>query len=63
MNTEVKKPWLSRTLWANFAVAAVAFFPGAASFVQSHPLLIVELLACVNFGLRLVSHDKLALQD
>lgn len=58
-----KKPWLSKTLWANFIVAGIAFFPGADNYYHAHPLVVVEFLAIANVVLRLATHDRLSLAD
>lgn len=58
-----KPHYLSKTLWVNFIAASVAFFPGAQDYVAQHPLIIVEVIAVVNFGLRLVTKNALSLSD
>lgn len=58
-----KAPYLSKTLWTNLIVAAVAFFPAAQSYVSAHPLAIVEAFAVVNFVLRLVTKNAISLND
>ena len=58
-----KKPWLSKTLITNTIMAVAAFFPGVQAFMQSHPLALVEALTVANIALRLVTKDKISLQD
>lgn len=56
-----KAPYLSKTLWSNAILAACAFFPGAETFITTHPQLIVAVLAGVNMGLRFFTKDQLSL--
>jgi uncharacterized membrane protein len=59
----MKAPWLSKTLWTNVILAAVAFFPVAQAWVTAHPLVTTEVFAVINFGLRLISKDQISLGD
>lgn len=63
MDTSVKHPILSKTLWANLIIAAVAFFPVAQVFVQAHPQIVMSVLAGVNFALRLVTKNAVGMED
>lgn len=54
-------PYLSKTLWTNAIIAAVAFFPGAQAYVTAHPMIVVEVLAGVNIVLRILTKSKLSL--
>lgn len=59
--SSTKATYLSKTLWTNAILAACAFFPGAETFITTHPQMIVAVLAGVNFALRLFTKDKLTL--
>lgn len=56
----MKKPWLSKTIWANFIIAGLAFVPAIAEKVS--PEQIVLGLTLVNVILRLVTKEKLSLE-
>jgi len=59
---EVKKPILSKTLWVNLLVAALAlFFPLGRDFIASNPSLVVSGMGVVNILLRLVTKSKIQL--
>lgn len=61
---DVKKPWLSKTLWLNVIVAVLAIaVPSAKEFIQVHPELVVVGWSIINSVLRVVSKDSLSLQD
>ena len=63
MSNEVvkKNPVKSKTLWANLIVAAVAFFPGLKDTLT--PEQVAMALAVLNMVLRLVTKDKLGLEE
>lgn len=60
---EKKKPWLSKTILLNAVMAVVAFFPVAQAWVSANPQVFVFGFAAVNFVLRLVTKDKISLQE
>jgi hypothetical protein len=61
---DTKKPWLSKTLWINFGMAALALFvPGAHEWAMMNPEMITIIFTVVNTGLRLASKEKLQLRD
>jgi hypothetical protein len=60
---ENKKPWLSKTLWLNALMAAAAFIPPAKDWMASHMDLVLMGFSALNMALRLVSKDKISLQD
>jgi hypothetical protein len=60
---ENKKPWLSKTLWINVIMAVVAFIPPVSAWIVAHPDVLVIGFTLVNVILRLVSKDKISLQD
>ena len=55
----VKKPWQSKTILANFIVAALAFVPDIAAIVS--PEVVMQGLAIINIVLRLVTKDHIGL--
>lgn len=59
----MKAPYLSKTLWINAIVAAVAFFPGAQTYVQAHPALLIDVFAGINFALRFFTKNAIGLGD
>lgn len=57
-----KNTLLSKTLWINLAVAAMAiFYPPAGDWMTANAEIVVSIVAGVNILLRLVSKDKLVL--
>lgn len=56
-----KKPYKSKTLWANLIVAAVAFFPFVRDYVTPDQILIG--LSGLNIVLRLITKDKIGFED
>lgn len=61
---ETKKPWLSKTLWLNLIMAISAlFFPVVADFIKQHAELTLVFWSVINGVLRLVSKDKISLND
>jgi|JI10StandDraft_1071094.scaffolds.fasta_scaffold2899862_2 hypothetical protein len=64
MLPEVKKPYLSKTLWMNLITAAFAiFYAPAKEWISANPQIVVGALTGLNFLLRLVTKDKVGLQD
>lgn len=59
---EGKKPWLSRTLWAQWIMAGLALFvPGAHEWSAAHPEAVIMIFTLANTVLRLVTKDKIQL--
>lgn len=60
-----KKPWLSKTLWLNFVIAAAALagFPVVGDWIHSHVEVVALGWAGLNAILRLVSSEKLSLNE
>ena len=54
-----KSPFLSRTLWTNFIVALVAFFPVANEWIAGNPLFFTIAFSVVNMFLRFITKDPL----
>ncbi len=59
----MKKPYLSKTLWANWLIATLAFIPSVGDWVASNPQAMTVVFAGVNILLRFVTKDKLQLLD
>lgn len=61
---ESKKPWLSKTLWANAILALVAFLPWdpIQSAISNNPDLVMQIVAGVNIVLRMVTGSKVSLK-
>ena len=59
MIENVKPAWQSKTLWVNFILASVAFFPS----VQEHlsPEKVAAIFTAVNTVLRFITKDKLGI--
>jgi len=57
----MKKPWQSRTLWANVLLAAVAFFPGVSENIT--PERIAAGFSIINIILRWVTKSEIGLTD
>jgi len=61
---DTKKHWLSKTLWTNAVLAVAALFvPGVAAWISTHPEVAAVVWSVVNSVLRLVTKDKLSLED
>jgi hypothetical protein len=56
----MKSPFKSKTLWANFLVAAIAFFPKVSDQLDSSQVMLA--LSFVNVVLRMVTKDKIGLE-
>lgn len=65
VEVESKKPWESKTLWANFIMAAVALIPSqdVQDFFLQNSGVLPMLFLMVNTLLRLVTKDKISLKD
>jgi len=59
----MKKPWLSKTLWANALIALSAFYPPVGAWMAGNADLVLQLLAGLNILLRILTKDKLSLKD
>lgn len=59
----MKPVWASKTLWTNFIMAIVAFFPVAQTYIMGHPMLFTESFIVVNVILRLVTKSQITLGD
>ena len=57
----MKSPLKSKTLWVNFLVAGAAFFPGMVNIMSPDKL--IMLLSVVNVILRVVTKEKLGLEE
>ena len=61
---EVKKPWLSKTLWMNVIIAVTTIaWPRAQWFIIDNVPLVTAGWAVVNMVLRYVSKDTLQITD
>jgi hypothetical protein len=60
----MKKPYKSKTLWINAIVAVLAIaFPPASAWIQSHPDMVMTGFAMLNMLLRVISKDKIGLEE
>lgn len=60
----MKKPWQSKTLIVNVLVAILAIaWPPAHDYVVAHPDVVMYILAGVNVLLRLITKDKIGLEE
>lgn len=60
---ENKAPYKSKTIWVNLLFAVAAFFPQAQEFLKNHPEAVMSGFAVLNMVLRLVSKDKIGLEN
>jgi hypothetical protein len=67
---ENKKPWLSKTILVNsicgLCLALSPFIPalgGISAFVQAHAVEVGVVWSVLGVGLRLITKDKISLQD
>lgn len=61
---EIKKPWLSKTIWLNLAGAILALvYPPASAWLSANAEITFGFFAGLNILLRLVSKDKISLSD
>lgn len=56
-----KRPWRSRTILGNLAVAVVLLIPGAQDLIREYPELITIGLALLNIALRLLTKGGITL--
>lgn len=64
MLDQVKKPWLSKTLWLNAVVAVLALAGiNAGEWVSAHMDIVVAAVAGLNFLLRLITKDKITILE
>lgn len=61
--TGSKKPWLSKTILINAALAVSAFFPPALAWMQGNMELVVAGIGIVNVILRAVTKDKISIGE
>lgn len=55
-----KNPFLSKTLWANFIVAGLAFFPGVAEKFSADQVMM--FMGVLNMILRMVTKEQIGLE-
>lgn len=60
---ETKKPWLSKSVWTNVVMAGLAFIPSVRDWVASHSDVFVWGFSAINLVLRLVTKEKVSLND
>lgn len=60
---ETKKPWQSKTIWINIVCALLPLVPQLRNYVALYPDLSVTLITGVNLLLRVVTKNKISLQD
>lgn len=61
---EKKNPLKSKTLWLNFIAAALAlFYPPAQEWIATHPDAVVAIVSGVNMLLRLITKEKIGLEE
>jgi len=58
-----KKPWLSKTILINAALAVCAFFPSALAWMQANMELVVAGIGIVNVVLRAITKDKISIGE
>ena len=57
-----KKPWQSKTLLTNFAIAALAlFYPPAKEWISANPEMVAMGWTLINTVLRLLTKDKITI--
>ena len=56
----MKSPLYSKTLWANFLMSGLAFFPGISDKFSVEQVML--LMGVINMVLRLVTKDKIGLE-
>ena len=54
-----KKPWESRTMWANVIMVIASFFPIVQDFLTPDKMIMV--MGAVNAGLRMITKDRVSL--
>ncbi len=58
-----KKPWESKTVWVNAIVALAAFFPEVQAWIADNPQIFIFAFAAINFALRFITKDKVAIGE
>ncbi len=53
-----KKPWFSKTLWVNLAVAILALF-GKEAIIAEHAQIVMAVFAVLNIVLRFATKGKI----
>lgn len=59
----MKKPWQSKTIWANLILALSAFVPSVQDWMLAHPTVLPALFTVANIALRLITKEKISLLD
>lgn len=59
----MKKPWQSKVIWTNLILAIAAFIPDVHEFLLQRPELLALFFGGVNMLLRLVTKEKIQLQE
>lgn len=63
VNESVKKPWQSKTLWVSaLTVIMPIVAPPAGVWIAANPEAFSALLGVVFAGLRMITHDKVAIK-
>ena len=58
----VKSKRKSKTSWTNLIVAVTAMiFPPVAEWITANPIMMMNIFAGLNMGLRLITKDKVVL--
>jgi hypothetical protein len=63
MEPSAKKPWLSKTIWLNVLGIIGMFIPVIGDYIKANPELVVAFFTIANIALRLISHDKIGLEE
>lgn len=58
-----KKPYLSKTIILNAALAVAAFFPAALAWMQANMEIVVSGIGVINIILRAVTKDKISIGE
>lgn len=58
---EAKNALKSKTVWSNFIMAGLAFYPPAQQFISANPEIYAMAWAALNTILRLISKGKVEL--
>lgn len=58
-----KKPYLSKTILINAALAICAFFPPALAWMQANMELVVSGVGILNIVLRALTKDKISIGE
>jgi len=63
MELQTKKPWASKTIILNAALALAAFYPPALAWIQGNMELVVAGMGILNIVLRAITKDKISIGD